>query len=135
MNMNWTLLLGKNTDIDGRGNRTHTDFDARLEKVQEARRNSSFDKKDGISETGKIKAFRIGSEIIVATAVGGGIGFSVDSWLNSKPWFLIVFLLLGNAAGLWNVFRFTRGYNYRVGFENDNIQKNNVDHETKKANN
>ena len=122
--MNWTLLLSENTDINERREIKDADFDARLRKARGARKNSHFDKKDRILESGKTKALRIGSEIIIATAVGGGIGFSIDSWLSTKPWFLIVFLLLGNAAGLWNVFRLTRGHSYRIGFENDKIHKN-----------
>ena len=69
-------------------------------------------------------AFRIGTEIVVAVAVGGAIGFVIDTWLDTKPWFLIVFLLLGNAAGLWNVFRITSNQGYAAGFESSKRRGN-----------
>ena len=93
------------------------DFDTRL---RQARGNDGTDGRGGASldsQTGKVMAFRIGTELVVAVAVGGGIGFLIDSWLDTKPWFLIVFLLLGNAAGLWNVFRVTNDQGYAAGFE------------------
>ena len=62
-------------------------------------------------------AFRIGTEMLVSVAVGGAIGFLIDTWLETKPWFLVGFVLLGNAAGLWNVFRVTSNKGYAAGFE------------------
>lgn len=59
---------------------------------------------------------RIGAELVVAVAVGGGIGFMLDRWLGTGPWLLIGFLLLGNAAGVWNVFRMTNNQGYAAGF-------------------
>jgi F0F1-type ATP synthase assembly protein I len=55
--------------------------------------------------------------------LGGGIGLVLDNWLETKPWFLILFLLLGNAAGLWNIFRLTNGHKYKIGFEDDKTPK------------
>ena len=37
--------------------------------------------------------------------VGAGIGWLLDWWLGISPWGLIVFLLLGFAAGVLNVMR------------------------------
>jgi ATP synthase protein I len=37
--------------------------------------------------------------------VGAGIGWLLDRWLGISPWGLIVFLLLGFAAGVRNVMR------------------------------
>ena len=39
--------------------------------------------------------------------VGGLIGWQLDVWLGTKPAFLIVFFMLGVAAGVWNVIRVT----------------------------
>ena len=38
-------------------------------------------------------------------AVGAAIGWLLDRWLGISPWGLIVFLLLGFAAGVLNVMR------------------------------
>ena len=37
--------------------------------------------------------------------VGGGVGWAFDKGLGTSPWGLIVFLLLGFAAGIYNVMR------------------------------
>ena len=50
---------------------------------------------------------RAGSEFVSATLVGTGIGWVLDRGLGTKPAFLIVFFLIGVAAGVWNVIRVT----------------------------
>ena len=80
-------------------------------------KNSGVNSQEDIdsSKNGKGQALRISTELIVAVGVGGGLGFFLDNLLGTKPWLLIVFLLLGNAAGLWNIYRLLNGKNYRVG--------------------
>jgi len=56
-------------------------------------------------------AFRIGVELVVALAVGGGIGWLLDHWLGTLPLFLLVFFVLGAVAGLLNVFRAAKQMN------------------------
>ena len=113
---------------DDKNQRSEEDFDSRLRR---ARGNDGNDRRGGTSadsQTGKGMAFRIGTEIVVSVAVGGAIGFLMDTWLDTKPWFLIVFLLLGNVAGLWNVFRITSNRGYAAGFESSkrrNSEKSN----------
>lgn len=51
--------------------------------------------------------FRAASEFAAAIIVGVAIGWRLDVWLRTKPAFLIVFFLLGAAAGIWNVIRVT----------------------------
>jgi ATP synthase protein I len=48
---------------------------------------------------------RVMSEFVAAIIVGGVIGWAVDNWLHSGPWGLVVFLMLGMAAGFWNIYR------------------------------
>nr|WP_309393134.1 AtpZ/AtpI family protein [Chelatococcus sambhunathii] len=50
-------------------------------------------------------ALRMGSEFIAAVIVGGAIGWGIDRLAGSSPWGMIVFLLLGFAAGVLNVLR------------------------------
>lgn len=95
------------------------DFDTRLRHARSISAAGAQNKKAALPEDGKGQAMRIGTELIVAVIVGGGIGFMIDTWLGTKPWFLIGFLFLGNFAGLWNVFRITNSQKYRVGFESD----------------
>lgn len=51
------------------------------------------------------QALRLSSEFIAAVVVGAGIGWVLDKWAGTSPWGLIVFLLLGFAAGVLNVMR------------------------------
>jgi ATP synthase protein I len=55
--------------------------------------------------TGFGNALRLSSEFIAGIVVGAGIGWFFDRFAGTSPWGLIVFLLLGFAAGVFNVLR------------------------------
>lgn len=48
---------------------------------------------------------RAASELVASVLVGCGIGFVLDRALGTKPWLLIIFLMLGMAAGFRNIYR------------------------------
>ena len=48
---------------------------------------------------------RVGVELVAALAVGLAIGWGLDRWLHTLPLFLVIFVLLGGAAGIVNVWR------------------------------
>ncbi|MBM5786287.1 MAG: AtpZ/AtpI family protein [Candidatus Fonsibacter sp.] len=50
-------------------------------------------------------AFKIGTELVAAVFVATLIGWYLDKWLNTKPFFLIGFIILGIIAGIFNVVR------------------------------
>ena len=50
-------------------------------------------------------AFKLGTELVAAVAVGTIIGFILDSWFDTKPWLIIVFFFFGAATGILNVIR------------------------------
>ncbi len=62
-------------------------------------------------------AFRTGIELVSALAVGVGIGFLLDKWLDTTPWFLVVFFFLGAAAGILNVYRAASGIRLAPGYK------------------
>ena len=50
-------------------------------------------------------AFRLGTELTVAVMIGAVMGYALDHYLATKPWFLAVGVVLGGAAGCLNVYR------------------------------
>lgn len=95
------------------------DLDTRLREAQ-ARRRAEKDrgkKAEGrFAKSGIGLGFRIAVDMLAALVVGVGIGVLLDRWLGTTPWMLIVFFLLGSAAGIMNVFRVMSGYGYAVGY-------------------
>lgn len=61
-------------------------------------------------------AMRVGVELVAALAVGVGIGLLLDRWLGTAPWLLLLFFVLGSAAGILNVFRLVQGYGHTAGY-------------------
>ena len=50
-------------------------------------------------------AFRLGTELTVATIVGGLMGYALDSFFKTKPWGLVVGVVFGVVAGCLGVYR------------------------------
>ena len=48
---------------------------------------------------------RVGVELVAAMAVAVAIGWGLDRWLGTSPWLMGLFVLLGGAAGVANVWR------------------------------
>ena len=69
-------------------------------------------------------AFRVGVEMVSALIVGVGIGLLLDWWLDTTPWFLVLFFLLGAGAGIVNVYRAAAGYGLAVGYRKQDDEKN-----------
>ena len=51
------------------------------------------------------RAFRMSTEFVAGVVAGGGLGWLLDRWLGTSPWGLIVLLMLGFVAGIYNVMR------------------------------
>ncbi len=52
------------------------------------------------------QAVRIGTELLAALIVGGGLGWAADTYLfASAPWGVVIGLILGVTAGIRNVMR------------------------------
>jgi ATP synthase protein I len=50
-------------------------------------------------------ALRVSVELVASFIVAGGMGLLLDRWLGTGPWLLLVFLLLGAAAGIMSAYR------------------------------
>lgn len=51
---------------------------------------------------------RVGTELVSALVVAVAIGWGLDRWLGTKPILMAVFVLIGGAAGVANVWRLFR---------------------------
>ncbi|MCC5987811.1 MAG: AtpZ/AtpI family protein [Pararhodobacter sp.] len=54
-------------------------------------------------------AWRMVTELVAGLLVGFGIGFGLDVLLGTQPWFLLLFTLLGLAAGIRTMMRTAAG--------------------------
>ena len=61
------------------------------------------DRTSGMSPWGI--GMRVGVELVSALVVAVVIGWALDRWLGTRPIFLALFVLLGGAAGILNVWR------------------------------
>mgnify|MGYP000938013656 CR=1 FL=1 len=50
-----------------------------------------------------------GLELVVAVCAFGFLGFGADRWLDTKPWLMLLGLLIGLVVGLWNLHRASLG--------------------------
>ncbi len=80
------------------------DFKTRL-KIAKSKIKKQFE--DDKEKRGSFmgSAFKLGTELVAAVAVGTIIGFILDTVFDTKPWLMIIFFFLGAAAGMLNVIR------------------------------
>ena len=64
-------------------------------------------------------AFRFSAEMVAGLLVGGGVGYGIDWLAGTRPVFLIVFFVLGAAAGILNVVRAARQINAEIAAKRD----------------
>src|ERR1700742_2817918 len=99
-------------DARSQAQRASADLGARI-----ARARGQSPAQAGASQTrqadmsGLSRGWRLGSEFVAAVLVGAGLGYLIDSILPTRPWAMVVLLLLGFAAGVLNVVRAARQMN------------------------
>ena len=47
------------------------------------------------------------------------IGWLADEYFGTRPWLMLVFIVLGAAAGMLNVYRVASNLGYAVGYRKD----------------
>jgi ATP synthase protein I len=97
---------------DGKARADEAALSARLQRLGErlAREQAAKPSEGPLEErattaSGYARGFRLSSELVAGVVVGAGLGLLVDHWLGTSPWGLMIFLLLGFAAGVLNVVR------------------------------
>jgi ATP synthase protein I len=87
------------------------------ERLKSARASDPSRRGGGTSEKGSVgQAMRVSVELVAGLVVGGGIGYLLDRWLGTAPRLMVVFFLLGGAAGMLNVYRAMAGLGMQAGY-------------------
>ena len=81
------------------GERIEQARDVEGARPERARKTGSTD------ASGMANALRLSSELVAGVVVGVGLGWFFDRFLGTRPFGLIVFMLLGFAAGALNLVR------------------------------
>jgi F0F1-type ATP synthase assembly protein I len=61
---------------------------------------------------------RVATELLAGLIIGASVGWAIDTWLDTSPLFLIIFFLLGGAAGILNLWRIITGKGLKIGYFN-----------------
>ena len=92
------------------------DFGKKLETLKLS--NKKIKKKNSFKDLGIF--LKSGVELVSAIIIALVIGIFLDNYFQSKPIFLIIFLILGFAAGIMNVYRSVKKLGFEVGFKKKN---------------
>ncbi len=88
------------------------EFKARLAEARQKQEDNSWDGSLRVERSGAIgRAWRLSVEIIAAFLVCGGLGWMLDKWLDTKPVFLLVFVVIGMIVGVYNVYKVAKAMN------------------------
>lgn len=88
----------------------------RQAQAREEAANPAPKKTSSSRDSGTGQAMKAAMDLVAAVGVGCFLGYWIDQWLGSKPVGIIIFFLLGFAAGLLNIHRAQSGQDLKVGF-------------------
>ena len=90
------------SDLSARLKRLETEIDRKRGTAPER---SNGGERESSDPSALGRAFRMSTEFVAGVIAGGGLGWLIDRGLGTSPWGMIVFLLLGFVAGIYNVMR------------------------------
>lgn len=106
---------------------TLSELDARLNQARQAAdKSASKGQPENSRGSGLNFAMRLGVEMVSALIIGVTIGYFLDRWLGTKPWLMLLFFLLGSAAGFMGVYRAANGLGQTVGYRQDKREEQNT---------
>ncbi|MFO1256730.1 MAG: AtpZ/AtpI family protein [Sphingomonadaceae bacterium] len=98
---------------DSSGNGGGDDLDRRIAEAQ-AKHERGISRSQGSAES---RGWAVGIEFVGAVLVSGFIGWVIDNWmgLGTRPWGMIVMLVLGFAAGTRRAMQTSRDFDTDPG--------------------
>jgi ATP synthase protein I len=97
---------------DGKGDPRLAELGARIDAAKRARQP---ERREGTGKfSGAEFAWRMVIDLAAGIVIGCGMGYGIDTLAGTMPVFLIVFTLLGFAAGIRIVMRSARDYQERL---------------------
>jgi ATP synthase protein I len=90
-------------------------FDAKLKAARdriEGRGQGS--KKGSYNDSLAGVGYRMSIELVVGICAGLGLGWLIDWQMGTKPWFMLIFMFVGLAAGIFNVVRLSKDIQRRM---------------------
>ncbi len=79
-------------------------------RLDQARARTASPQGPDAAQRGKAlsQGFKIAIDLIAGVAFGAFVGWWLDGYLGTKPWLMILFIILGFSAGMMNVIRTAR---------------------------
>jgi ATP synthase protein I len=93
-----------------------SDLQAQIDAMK-AKTNPEPDKKAEANAEAMSLGMRAGTELVGTIGGSALIGYGLDRWLETKPWLLIVMLVLGTGAAFFNIYKTTQNGGSAVGFK------------------
>jgi ATP synthase protein I len=83
-------------------------FKTRLKIAKQKLQSNYKNTNNEVNNSSMGSAFKLSTDLVAHVAVGTIIGFILDSWFDTKPWFIIIFFFLGSIAGILNVIKIAK---------------------------
>lgn len=82
-----------------------SDLESLEQRVKAAKQ--KYEKPENDDNSGSLlgMAWRLSTELLVSVLVGAALGYGLDTLIGTKPWFLLIGLGFGIAAGIRSVLR------------------------------
>lgn len=97
-------LMANDLDEDGAGRDKPPSLDEFSNRLDAMRDEPEQENPKGMG-AGLGQAMRISTELLAGLLVGGALGYGLDRFLETSPWFLLAGIGVGFAAGLRNLSR------------------------------